>query len=266
MILSSCGCKVSWALPRGMRHLRMPLPVLRFAVSIQTAKTGMVSSLFTSIFCAQSSAHIHLKLCGFFDGDGDARGQQPMRVLVCQPQERGTLLSQLPRRNSPTIALRNAAPVKVFLPCLFPFFLGRCRLIPGIELPVQHGVELLLQALTDFFFVIILTPQMVHGEVEKQIIGDLHGFHLVSLLSATVATIATAVLVVLFSPLQPSQPSRSLFRRSYEGQRDTPPLVSNLVLITDVVFIQQSARFDIQILTQRICCHADVNGIGKLGG
>ena len=32
MILSSCGCKVSWALRGGMRHLRMPLPVLRFAV------------------------------------------------------------------------------------------------------------------------------------------------------------------------------------------------------------------------------------------
>ena len=53
-----------------MRHLRMPLPVLRLAVSIQTAKTGVVSSLFAGILCAQSSAHIHLKLSGFFDGDG----------------------------------------------------------------------------------------------------------------------------------------------------------------------------------------------------
>ena len=94
-----------------------------------------------------------------------------MRCLVCQQQERDTLLSQLPWRNSPPIALRNAAPVKVFLPCLLPFFLGRCRLIPGIELPVQHGVELLLQALTDFFFVVILTPQMVHGEVDEQLLS-----------------------------------------------------------------------------------------------
>ena len=117
-----------------------------------------------------------------------------MLCLVCQPQERGTLLSQLPRRNSPSIALRNTAPVKVFLSCLFPFYLGRCRFIPGIELPVQHGVDLLLQALTDFLFVIILAPQMVHGKVEKQVIGDLYGFHSVSLLSATVATIATVVL------------------------------------------------------------------------
>ena len=81
-----------------------------------------------------------------------------MPCLVCQPQERGTLLSQRPWRNSPAIALRNAAPVKVFLPRLLPFFLGRCRLIPGIELPVQHGVELLLQAMTDFFFVSIFAP------------------------------------------------------------------------------------------------------------
>jgi hypothetical protein len=40
--------------------------------------------------------------------------------------------------------LRNAAPVKIFLPRLFAFFLGRGSLIAGIELPVQHGVELLL--------------------------------------------------------------------------------------------------------------------------
>ena len=80
-----------------------------------------------------------------------------MHCLVCQPQERGTLLSQLPRRNRPAIALRNAAPVKVFLPRLPPFFLGRGSLIAGIELSVQYGIELLFQALTDFFFVVILT-------------------------------------------------------------------------------------------------------------
>ena len=33
-----------------MRHLRMPLPVLQFAVWIQTAKTGVVSSLFAEKF------------------------------------------------------------------------------------------------------------------------------------------------------------------------------------------------------------------------
>ncbi len=81
-----------------------------------------------------------------------------MHCLVCQPQERGTLLSQFPWRNSPAIALRNAAPVKIFLPRLFAFFLGRCRFVLGIELPVQHGIELLFQATTDFFFVIILAP------------------------------------------------------------------------------------------------------------
>ena len=83
--------------------------------------------------------------------------------------------------------------------------------------------------------------------------------------SATVATIATAVLAVSFSPLQPSQPSRGLFAFSIIGQRDTSPFVPNLVLIADVVFIQQPARLHIQILTQRICRHADMDGIGKLG-
>ena len=171
-----------------------------------------------------------------------------MRCLVCQQQERDTLLSQLPWRNSPPIALRNAAPVKVFLPCLLPFFLGRCRLIPGIELPVQHGVELLLQALMDFFFVVILTPQMVHGEVDEQIVGDLYGLHSASLLSATVATIATVILAVSDLPLQPSQPSRGLFVCGYEDQCDTPTFMTNLVLIADMVFIQQPTGLYIQIL------------------
>ena len=68
------------------------------------------------------------------------------------------------------IALRNDAPVEVFLPRQFAFFLSRGRFVLGIELPAQYRVELLLQALTNFFFVIILAPQMVHGEVKKQII------------------------------------------------------------------------------------------------
>ena len=110
-------------------------------------------------------------------GTGDTRRQQPVHCLVCQPQERGTLLSQLPMRSSPAIALRHSTAVKILLPRLFAFFLGRCRLIPGIELPVQHGVELLLQALPDFFFIIVFAPQMIHGEVDEQIIGDLYAFH-----------------------------------------------------------------------------------------
>ena len=171
-----------------------------------------------------------------------------MRCRVCQPQERGTLLSQLPWRNSPSIALRNAAPVKIFLPRLFAFFLSGCRFVPGIELPVQHGIELLLQAPTDFIFVFILAPQMVHGEVEKQVIGDLYGFHSVLLLSATVATIATVVLAVSDLPLQPSQPSRGLFVCGYEDQCNTPTFMTNLVLIADMVFIQQPTGLYIQIL------------------
>ncbi len=40
----------------------------------------------------------------------------------------------------------------------------------------------------------------------------------------------------------------------------------NFVLVADMVFIQQSARFYIQILAQGVCSHADGNGIGKLRG
>ena len=58
-----------------------------------------------------------------------------------------------------------------------PVLLRWSGFVPGIELSVQHGVELLLQALPDFFFKIILAPQMVHGEVDEQIIGDLYAFY-----------------------------------------------------------------------------------------
>lgn len=145
-----------------MRHLRMPLPVLRFAVWIQTAKTGVVKRLFTAflliIFCPHPSQTLRI----FRWGRGRGRS------------------------------------------CCWPF-------------------------------------------------------------SATVATIATVVLAVSDLPLQPSQPSRGLFAFGIIGQRDTPPFVPDFVLIADAVFLQQPARLHIQILAQRVCCHADMDGIGKLG-
>ena len=104
---------------------------------------------------------------------GNARGQQPMHCLVCQPQERGTLLSQLPRRSRPAIALRHSTSVKILLPCLFPFLFGGSGLVLGIELSVQYGVKLLFQALPDFFVKIVLAVQMI----EHQIIGYLYTFH-----------------------------------------------------------------------------------------
>ena len=161
-----------------MRHLRMPLLFLRLAGVATIRKNSVDSSLFANRICSQSSAHIHLKICGFFDGDGSCVGSADKPFcFVCQPQERGTLLSQFPRRSSPSVALRHSTPVKILLPRLLPFFFGGSSLVPGIDLPVQHGVELLLQALPDFFFIIVFAPQMIHGEVDEQIIGDLYAFH-----------------------------------------------------------------------------------------
>ena len=100
-----------------------------------------------------------------------------MLYLVCQQQERDTLLSQFPRRSSPAIALRYPTAVKILLPCLFPFLFGGSSLVPGIDLQVQHGVELLLQALLDFFAEIVLAVQMIEHQINKQIIGYLYTFH-----------------------------------------------------------------------------------------
>jgi len=84
---------------------------------------------------------IHLKICGFFDGDG-GREETAANRLPCLPAT-GAWHAPV-TANSPAIALRNAAPVKIFLPRLLPFFFGRGCLVAGIELPVQYGVELLL--------------------------------------------------------------------------------------------------------------------------
>ena len=115
---------------------------------------------------------IHLKVCGFFDGDGGYEGLcQAMLCLVRQQQERGTLLSQFPRRSRPAIALRHSTAVKILLPCLLLLFFGRRGFVPGIELSVQYGVKLLLQTLPDFFVEIDLAVQMIEHQINKQIIG-----------------------------------------------------------------------------------------------
>ena len=164
MILSSCGCKVSWALRGGMRLLRKPCRFCGLQCGYKPQKPA-----WSAAYLQIAPAHNHLPTsisnsADFFDGDGES-GRS----------------------------------------CCWPF-------------------------------------------------------------SATVATIATVVLVVSDLPLQPSQPSRGLFVCGYEGQRDTPPFVPNLVLIADVVFVQQPARLHIQILAQYVCRHADMDGIGKRRG
>ena len=68
----------------------------------------------------------------------------PLHFLVCQAQERGTLLLSLPGGNSPSIALRHSTAVEIFPPCLLALLLGGRGLVLRVELPVQHGVDFLL--------------------------------------------------------------------------------------------------------------------------
>lgn len=77
-----------------------------------------------------------------------------------------------------------------------------------VELSVEHGIHLLLQALSDFFIEIVLAVQMVKHQIDEQLIGYLYVFHslrflsevkvakLTTFTSATIATIATVILVV----------------------------------------------------------------------
>ena len=127
------------------------------------------------------------------------------------------------------------------------------------------AVQGVFASLPDFILVFVIIAEVILHQRHEQVIGNLHILHSLPFLSATAATIATVVWAAAFSPLQPSQPSRGLFAFSIIGQRDAPPLVPNLVLIADVVFIQKSTGLHIQILAQRVCCHAGMDSIGKLG-
>jgi len=64
-------------------------------------------------------------------------------------------------------ALRYSTAVKIFLPCLFSLFLGGSCLVLRVELSVEHGIQLLLQALSDFFIEIVLTVQVVKHQIDE---------------------------------------------------------------------------------------------------
>ena len=83
MILSSCGCKVSWALRGGVRLPREPRRIFRLAGDTHSLKMRVTGVLFATVFAPippptgrenppDSPGLSHLQICGFFDGDGDA--------------------------------------------------------------------------------------------------------------------------------------------------------------------------------------------------
>ena len=67
-----------------------------------------------------------------------------------------------------------------------------------VELSVEHGIQRLLLALSDFFVEVILSVEVVKHQINEQLIGYLYVFHSLRFLSATIATIATVILVVSF--------------------------------------------------------------------
>ena len=65
-----------------------------------------------------------------------------------------------------------------------------------VKLSVEHGIQLLLQALTDFFIEVILAVQMVKHQIDEQLIGYLYAFiRFFPFLSGTVVTIVTVFLI-----------------------------------------------------------------------
>ena len=83
MILSSCGCKVSWALRGGMRLLREPRRLFGLRVIPTASKCGVTGVLFATVFAPippptgrenppDSPGLSHLQSADFSMGTGDA--------------------------------------------------------------------------------------------------------------------------------------------------------------------------------------------------
>ena len=81
--------------------------------------------------------------------------------LVCHSQERGTLLSSLPRRSSPAVALGNTTLIQIALTSCFTFFWGKGGFVFGIQFVPYHRFQFFLQSMSDFIFIIVLHHQMV---------------------------------------------------------------------------------------------------------
>ncbi len=97
MILSSCGCKVSWALRGGMRLLRKPLRLSRLAGGTHSLKIRRgqqsIRNIFLLIFSARWQRDFEtkiplpfrFKICGFFHGAGYGVGLLIVNYFSCLP-------------------------------------------------------------------------------------------------------------------------------------------------------------------------------------
>ena len=138
MILSSRGCKVSWALRGGMRLLREPpgfhcLQVIPTSHKIRREQQLIRRSLLLNI-CRPLAEKLHRSLsgvrfhiCEYSSGDEEYErlglSPNPFTLFAIHRSVSRSGLS-LPRRSSPAEALRHTTAVKIFLPCLLSLFLG----------------------------------------------------------------------------------------------------------------------------------------------
>ena len=163
---------------------------------------------------------IHLKICGFFDGDGGCAGAVSANVLPCLPSTGAWHAPVIAPKEELSSGSSAALHGGQGIPALHVHTVPRWGcLILRVELAVEHGIQLLLQPSPDVLVKIVLAVQVVKYQIDEQLIGYLYRFHSVrflsgkfpiwelATLSATIATIATVVFVVSLSSLQPSQPS-----------------------------------------------------------
>ena len=157
-----------------MRLLREPMPCLQPVQVLQnTARSLPVLRYNHRPLSERNYNHfsqaVRFKSADFQRGREMRWGllRQLTFCLVCHSQERGTLLSSLPRRSCPSEALWNSTLIQITLTGFFSFFRCRSSLVLFVPFMPHHSFQFLFQALFDFIFIIVIHHQMILKQGNK---------------------------------------------------------------------------------------------------
>ena len=157
-----------------MRLLREPMPCLQPVQVLQnTARSLPVLRYNHRPLSERNYNHfsqaVRFKSADFQRGREMRWGllRQLTFCLVCHSQERGTLLSSLPRRSCPPETLRNSTLIQIMLAGCFSFFQGRGSLVLCIPFMPYHSLQFLFQAISDSIRIIVIHHQMILEQSNK---------------------------------------------------------------------------------------------------
>ena len=156
-----------------MRLLRKPMPCLQPVQVLQNTAWSLPVLRNIHRPLSERNRHYFSQTVRFKSGDLQ-RGRemrwglcQPMLCLVCHSQERGTLLSSLPRRSCPPETLRNSTLIQITLAGCFSLLRGRGSLVLCIPFMPHHSFQFLFQSISDFIRIIVIHHQMILEQSNK---------------------------------------------------------------------------------------------------